>query len=296
MELDEGGLDETKTEEHSFLKALGDDIVLTQADIICKRYLAAKEKANLPPDVNINLVQTTVSEIYNECISSLILKSMGAEMEANSTPKKAPRQNSGRFRSALKEKAYKSHIVHARHRRYLVDPSISSTNSETEQVQNMLSATQMLKTLKRYSEGSEEGMASEDMNEVLLHSEEKQLNESGSSTGTVGSNKKLSKSSKITNKGVGGRKRRSLVNAAICRDISRTVDRASQSRPIVDHNVSFFRSKLSISGMSLAELTHDLGESVAALTQEEREIENSKKERIADRLLEKIQKAQEKIG
>ncbi|VDN88854.1 unnamed protein product [Brugia pahangi] len=46
--------------------------------------------------------------------------------------------------------------------------------------------------------------------------------------------------------------------------------------------------------MSLAELTHDLGQSVAALSQEEREIENSKKERIADRLLEKLQKVHEK--
>ncbi|VDO78917.1 unnamed protein product [Onchocerca flexuosa] len=48
--------------------------------------------------------------------------------------------------------------------------------------------------------------------------------------------------------------------------------------------------------MSLAELTHDLGDSIAALSQEEREIENFKKERIADRLLEKIQKAQEKMN
>lgn len=39
MELDEGGLDESETQDHSFLKALGDDIVLTQADIICKRFV-----------------------------------------------------------------------------------------------------------------------------------------------------------------------------------------------------------------------------------------------------------------
>ncbi|EFO17972.1 hypothetical protein LOAG_10526 [Loa loa] len=257
-ELDEGGLDETEAQEHSFLKALADDIVFTQADIICKRYLAAKEKANLPADLNINLVQTTVSEIYND-----ILKSTGAEMEVNLSPKKAPRQNSGRFRSALKEKAYKSHIIHARHRRYLVDPSVSSTNSETEQERNMISATEMLKTLKRYSSsGSDKGMEGEDMGDVLLLSEEKRRNESESSTGATGSSKKLGKSSKVTKKKTGGRKRG--------------------------------RSKLSISEMSLAELTHDLGESVAALNQEEREIENSKKERIADRLLEKIQKAQEK--
>ncbi|VIO94914.1 Uncharacterized protein BM_BM2000 [Brugia malayi] len=258
-ELDEGGLDETELQEHSFLKALGDDIVLTQADIICKRYLAAKEKVNLPVDLNINLVQTTVSEIYND-----ILKSTGTEMEADTSPKKAPRQNSGRFRSAIKEKAYKSHIVHARHRRYLVDPSVSSTNSETEQEQNMISASQMLKTLRRrYSAGeSEKSMEGEDMDDVLLFSGKKQLNESGSSTEVNGSSKKLNKSLKVTKKGLGGRKRG--------------------------------RSKLSISEMSLAELTHDLGQSVAALSQEEREIENSKKERIADRLLEKLQKVHEK--
>uniref|UniRef100_A0A8R1XMQ2 snRNA-activating protein complex subunit 1 n=1 Tax=Onchocerca volvulus TaxID=6282 RepID=A0A8R1XMQ2_ONCVO len=255
-ELDEGGLDEAETHEPSFLKALGDDVVLTQADIICKRYLAAKEKANLPVDSGINLVQTTISEIYND-----ILKSTEAEMEANSSPKKAPRQNSGRFRSALKEKAYKSHIVHARHRRYLVDPSVSSTNTETEQEQNMVSATQMLKTLKRYSiSESEKDLESEDM-DILLHSGEKQLNKSGSSTEASGTSKKLGKATK---KGMSGRKR--------------------------------VRSKLSISEMSLAELTHGLGGSTAALSQEEREIENSKKERIADRLLEKIQKAQEKMN
>ncbi|VBB25342.1 unnamed protein product [Acanthocheilonema viteae] len=253
MELDEGGLDEAEIQEHSFLKALGDDIVLTQADIICKRYLAAKKKANLPPDLNINLVQTTVLEIYND-----ILKSTTAEIEANSSPKKTPRQNSGRFRSALKEKAYKSHIVHARHRRYLVDPSVCSTNSETEQVKNM-----MLKTLKCYSaDGSEKRMKGEDISDVLSLSGEKQLNESGSSSGTIGSNKKLGKPPKVTKKEAGGRKRG--------------------------------RNKLSISEMSLAELTQNLGEGAATLTQEEREIENSKKERIADRLLEKIQKAQEK--
>ncbi|MCP9263940.1 hypothetical protein DINM_007299 [Dirofilaria immitis] len=135
-ELDEGGLDETEMQEHSFLKALGDDIVLTQADIICKR----------------------------------ILQSTGAEMEAISSPKKTPHQNSGRFRSALKEKAYKSHIVHARHQRYLVDPSVSPTNTETEQ--NMVSATQILKTLKRYSaSGSEKGMEGEDIDDVLLQSQ-----------------------------------------------------------------------------------------------------------------------------
>ncbi|VDO83353.1 unnamed protein product [Onchocerca flexuosa] len=107
-------------------------------------------------------------------------------MEANSSPKKAPRQNSGRFRSAIKEKAYKSHIVHARHRRYLVDPSVSSTNTETEQEQNMVSATQMLKTLKRYSiSGSDKDMEDGDMDDVLLHSGKKQLNESGSSTEAV---------------------------------------------------------------------------------------------------------------
>ncbi|VDK78540.1 unnamed protein product, partial [Onchocerca ochengi] len=190
-----------------------------------------------------------------------ILKSTEAEMEANSSPKKAPRQNSGRFRSALKEKAYKSHIVHARHRRYLVDPSVSSTNTETEQEQNMVSATQMLKTLKRYSiSESEKDLESEDM-DILLHSGEKQLNKSGSSTEASGTSKKLGKATK---KGMSGRKR--------------------------------VRSKLSISEMSLAELTHGLGGSIAALSQEEREIENSKKERIADRLLEKIQKAQEKMN
>ncbi|VDM14757.1 unnamed protein product [Wuchereria bancrofti] len=185
-------------------------------------------------------------------------------MEADASPKKAPRQNSGRFRSALKEKAYKSHIVHARHRRYLVDPSVSSTNSETEQEQNIVSASQILKTLRRrHSAGeSEKGMEGEDMDDVLLLSGKKQLNDSGSSTEANRSGKKLDKSLKVTKKASGGRKRG--------------------------------RSKLSISEMSLAELTHDLGQSVAALSQEEREIENSKKEKIADRLLEKLQKVQEK--
>ncbi|CAG9529786.1 unnamed protein product [Cercopithifilaria johnstoni] len=257
MELDEGGLDETETQEHSFLKALGDDVVLTQADIICKRYLAAKEKASLPPDLNINLIQTTVLEIYND-----ILRSTGTEMGANLSPKKTPRQNSGCFRSALKEKAYKSHIIHARHRRYLVDPSVCSTSSETEQMQNMVSATQMLQTLKRYSkDGFDKSIEGEDVSDALLLSGKKQLNESGPSTGSIRANKKLGKSLEVTKKEAGGRKR---------------------------------RSKLSVSEMSLTELTQNLGESVAAMTQEEREIENFKKERIADRLLEKIQKAQEK--
>uniref|UniRef100_A0A915Q465 Uncharacterized protein n=1 Tax=Setaria digitata TaxID=48799 RepID=A0A915Q465_9BILA len=256
-ELDEGGLDETEMQEHSFLKALGEDIVLTQADIICKRYLAAKEKAKLPPDLNINLVQTTVSEIYND-----ILKTTGAEMEENSSPKKTARQNSGRFRSAIKEKAYKSHIVHARHRRYLVDPSISSTSTETEQEQNAVSATQMLKTLKRYSvSGSERGMEGEDMGDIFSLPEKTHQNESGSSTETA-------------RRGIGKAKQQTLGSQKTARNAE--------------------RSKLSISEMSLAELTQDLGGNVAALTQEEREIENSKKERIADRLLEKIQKAQEK--
>ncbi|VDM92107.1 unnamed protein product, partial [Litomosoides sigmodontis] len=169
----------------------------------------------------------------------------------------------GRFRSALKEKAYKAHIVHARHRRYLVDPSICSTSNEIEQVQNMVSATQMLKTLRRYSTNeSEKDVKDEDGGSVLLLSGAKKLDKSESLTDTTESNKKLSKSVRATKKEAGGRKRR--------------------------------RSKVSISEASLAELTQDLGESFAALTQEEREIENSKKERIADRLLEKIQKAQEK--
>uniref|UniRef100_A0A1I7W4C6 PAP-associated domain-containing protein n=1 Tax=Loa loa TaxID=7209 RepID=A0A1I7W4C6_LOALO len=199
-------------------------------------------------------------------------KKYGSRNEVNLSPKKAPRQNSGRFRSALKEKAYKSHIIHARHRRYLVDPSVSSTNSETEQERNMISATELEESSRGMldAENTEtlfikwirQRYGGEDMGDVLLLSEEKRRNESESSTGATGSSKKLGKSSKVTKKKTGGRKRG--------------------------------RSKLSISEMSLAELTHDLGESVAALNQEEREIENSKKERIADRLLEKIQKAQEK--
>lgn len=107
---------------------------------------------------------------YLRSISCSILKSIEMEKEGSSSPKKVAGQNSvsrnidsiedfwnlllfeianiklkGRFRSALKEKAYKSHIVHSRHRRHFIDPSVPSPSTSAESETDALSASQVIK-------------------------------------------------------------------------------------------------------------------------------------------------------
>uniref|UniRef100_A0A183DLT4 TPX2_importin domain-containing protein n=1 Tax=Gongylonema pulchrum TaxID=637853 RepID=A0A183DLT4_9BILA len=80
------------------------------------------------------------------------LKSIETEKEAIClTPTKAAVENPDRLRSVLKEKAYKSQIVHARHRRHFIDPSIPSTSADERNQENPVTAAKVLSSF-RYSE------------------------------------------------------------------------------------------------------------------------------------------------
>ncbi|VDN36242.1 unnamed protein product [Gongylonema pulchrum] len=202
---------------------------------------------SISADLNINLVQKTVSTIYND-----ILKSIETEKEAVClTPTKAAVENPDRLRSVLKEKAYKSQIVHARHRRHFIDPSIPSTSADDRNQENPVTAAKMVETLKSYAASKFDRDVDVESTLALSESESSITKAEDGKVGVFSP----------TKKGATGRKRR--------------------------------RSRLSEMS-SLSGLTHRTAGSVAVLNRDGSDIENAKKEKIADRLFEKIQKAQEK--
>lgn len=122
--LDEGML--PQFEELSLLKSFANDPVLTQANLIHKRYQAAKKESGVAEISIVDVIKHSVSELYE----SVLEDAQHRERHASSGSGKALSSQPKFSRSSIKEKAYKTKTIHPRHRRHRA-PSTQSVSTFT---------------------------------------------------------------------------------------------------------------------------------------------------------------------
>lgn len=119
-------------EELSLLKSFANDPLLAQADIIHKRYEAAKQDCNVADLAIVNVIKKNISELYEDVMEN----AQQRERRASAVGGKSLGYQSKSLRSTLKEKAYKMKTVHPRQRRHRAPSgrsvSISANEADTQ--------------------------------------------------------------------------------------------------------------------------------------------------------------------